>query len=152
MGLRERPATFASEVPEARQYAPRQSRIDALAEVIQALLDGGEKDAGSIAREALTWVHEQSKNRTEFAEEREPQSPEETLNRIRTLLDDGTMLAAQQRMASMEERLLAAEQKAQEAEAARQAADERAEQARSTLRTFMDLAREYAEDDEEEKA
>lgn len=88
-GPMERPATFEANVTDQTPYAPRRWRIEALAEIIAAAMkDGG--DPKDLARHALTWVHEQSNQGTNLAAEREPMTAEETLTRIRTLLDDGS--------------------------------------------------------------
>lgn len=131
---------FKAEVPEAQTYAPRKRRIDALAAVIRELWDVGAQPE-EMARAALTWVHEQSKKGTEFASEREPMTAEDTLQRIRNLLDDGAQFEMRQQMEKMEERLVEAETRAQVAE-------KRAEQARSTLKAFMELARDFTDEEQ----
>lgn len=83
-------ASHKIEVPLAASYAPRQTRIEALAAVIQGLVSEGTVDPAEIARQALTWVHEQTRHGTSEAAEREPMTAEDTLNRIRLLLDDGS--------------------------------------------------------------
>lgn len=85
---------FKAEVPNAASYAPRQTRIDALAAHLAGMFADGEFDPEKIARESLTWVHEQSKKGTILADEREPMTPDETLDRIRALLDNGAQVAA----------------------------------------------------------
>lgn len=144
-----RPATYQAVVTDATVYAPRQTRIDALAQVIEealtaAMQDGGKLDSAQIAKTALTWVHDQHRKGTEFSEDVEPRTPDEVLNRIRTLLDDGTRLRETQRLSELETRVLEAEERAEQAE-------KRADQARSTLRAFMDLASELSAEDGEEQ-
>ncbi len=148
IGLADRPVVFPAEVPEARQYAPRQTRIDALAGVINNMLRGNNHiEPHEIARTALTWVHEQSRSGSEHSEEREPKTAEEVLNRIKNLLDRGETAVRigqmQQQLAELEVGLIEAEERAEQAE-------KRADQARSTLRAFMELARDL--DPEEESA
>ena len=136
-GTREHPAMYEAEVPDARVYAPRQNRVDALAETIREMMKAGEKDPEVIARTALTWVHENSKHATPLAAEREELTPEDTLNRIRTLLDQGVYDQQQKRIDALEEHVLTAEAEAQQAR-------QEAQQARETLRAFTELATEFA--------
>lgn len=91
---RQRPPVFATEVPNAASYKPSKNRIAALAEALAEAMKNGMTEPEAIAREALMWVHEQSKNGTRYAEEREPLTAEDTLARIKMLLDDGTQVAA----------------------------------------------------------
>lgn len=129
-----KPVVYEADTSGATIYAPRQTRVEALAKCIADAMAAGATDPQAIAKEALTWVHEQSKKGTAFASEREDMTPEDTLDRIRVLLDDGTMLRAQQRIEDLEQRTLAAEAKA--------------EAARENLRTFMQLASELATEEE----
>lgn len=138
----QRSQTFKVEVPDAVRYKPRQSRIDALAAQIKEAMDQGQADPGEIARTALTWVHEQSKQGTNLAAEREDMSDGDVLNRIRNLLDDGSYMRQQEELATMRDRLVRAERETA-------AAREQAEQARSTLRAFTDLANELSQGDQE---
>lgn len=127
--------TFVADVPNAAHYRPRQTRIDALAEVIEGLMADGGKDPGEIAKTALTWVHEQSRQGTSLAAEREELGPEDTLNRIRSLLDDGTFARQRSRIEALEERLTQTEQALEETA-------QRADKAQSTLRALSELASE----------
>jgi hypothetical protein len=139
------PPTFTAEVPRAVSYKPRIERVQALAAIIQEMLNadpGAGPSAEEVARQALTWVHEQSRKGTALSAEREDLGPEDTLHRIRTLLDDGSMFETRQRVTALEEQLLEAEARAEEAAA-------RAEQAQSTLRAFMELASEFANENGE---
>lgn len=140
-----RPATYQAVVTDATVYAPRQTRIDALADIIAGLIaQGGVTDPKVVAKTALTWVHDQHRKGTEFSEDVEPRTPDEVLNRIRTLLDDGTRLRETLRLSELETRVLEAEERAEQAE-------QRAAQAKSTLRAFMDLASELSAEDGEEQ-
>jgi hypothetical protein len=89
----DRSDTRLAEVPLAATYKPRQTRVEALAEALKALLEQG-GDPEEIARKALMWVHEQTQNNTRHAVEHEPLTAEDTLARIRMLLDDGTQAQA----------------------------------------------------------
>lgn len=83
-----------AEVPNAAQYRPNKNRVAALAEALAEAMKNGMTDPEAIAQEALTWVHEQSKKGTQYADEREPLTAEDTLARIKMLLDDGTQVTA----------------------------------------------------------
>jgi len=152
-----KPSMFKGDVPDATVYRPRQNRIDALAAVLgEAYLSGETPDFGEVAKTALTWVHEQTKNKTHLATEAEPMSAEDALDRIRLMLDDGSQYEARKRMAELEERVVAlaartdeAEGRATEMEAKAQAAERRAEQARQTLKAFTDLATELSAGEQE---
>lgn len=126
----EEPARFDTEVPKAVVYNPRQDRVDALAQVIGLMFEEG-ADPQGIARAALVWVKEQAKKGTALAEERDTDGREDILARIRTLVDDGSMLRMQQHVDALEERLVAAEQ--------------RAEQSQNNLRAFRELVSELEE-------
>lgn len=89
--------TRKAEVPLAVSYRPRQPRIEALAEVLKALMKDGITDPEELAQEALTWVHEQSNRGTGLAAESEPMTAEQTLERIRNLLDNGEREALRKR-------------------------------------------------------
>jgi hypothetical protein len=99
---------YRAEVPEAHPYAPRKIRVEALAQRLLETLSGEaiptlEELAEALAQKALTWVHEQTGQGTGFAEEREPMTAEETLARIRLLLDTGesfTLRQENERLAS----------------------------------------------------
>ena len=124
-----------AEVPLAVTYKPRQSRIDALAEELKRLMEAGETDPETIAREALTWVHEQTSEGTGLAAEREPMTAEETLDRIRMLLDRGEQDEIRKRDAEIADLL---EQS--------QALTERVEE----LESFIELAQTLRRKDSEE--
>jgi hypothetical protein len=133
---------IATEVPNAAVYRPRQSRVQALATIIEELMTGGETDPQAIALQALTWVHEQSRKGTALADEREPMTAEETLERIKTLLDNGEGLAQKERIATLEKRVDEAEQWAVEAEARADAAVARADAIKQQFDSFIELANE----------
>lgn len=133
-GTQPMPPRFAADVSGATRYKPRESRIAALAEVIERMMMTDTQDPKEIARTALTWVHEQTRDQTEHAIEAEPLTPEETLNKIRMLLDDGTMGEALKRIEDLETRAVAAE--------------ERASKAKADLTAFVSLAQDLAGDDE----
>jgi hypothetical protein len=81
---------FQADVPNAVTYRPRQSRIEALAQYLADLwADNETPDFNALAKDALTWVHEQSSQGTDLAGEREELTSDDILNRIRTLLDQG---------------------------------------------------------------
>jgi hypothetical protein len=82
-------ASTKVEVPLAATYKPRENRIKGLAEWLKEAIEGGASPE-EIARHALTWMHEQTRHGTGEAAEREPMTAEETLARIRLLLDDGS--------------------------------------------------------------
>jgi hypothetical protein len=79
----ERGETREVDVPLAVTYAPRQSRVDALAAHLATL---GEMDVDALAKAALMWVHEQSRSRSEHAAEYDVPEDGDILNRIRALL------------------------------------------------------------------
>lgn len=143
-GLTARPATFAAEVPDAVVYGPRQSRIDALAAFLKEQYEAG-VDPGNpnffevLAKVSLTWVHEQSKNKTEHAAEREPMSDTDMLNRIRTLLDQGQYLALQQQVSSNEETIASLTSRVEAAEAFAAEQEDRANKAYGNLDTLREL-------------
>lgn len=78
--------TFQTDVPNAASYAPRQHRIDALADLLAKLLEDETLDPAELALAALTWVHEQTKHGTGLAAEHEELTDTERLHRIRLLL------------------------------------------------------------------
>lgn len=141
-----RPPRVPMEVPNASAYRPRKERIQALAEYLSERLQGLTCDSPealfTVAQEALLWVHEQSAKGTRYAVETEPLTAEDTLNRIRALLDQGETMRQAERIADLERRLAEAEDIALKAEA-------RAEQARATLRAFTEMANEYVHQGEE---
>jgi arsenate reductase-like glutaredoxin family protein len=61
------------------------------------LMEAGETDPEELARQALTWVHEQSRKGTAMAAEHEPLTAEDTLERIKMLLDNGEREALRKR-------------------------------------------------------
>lgn len=141
----ERPReTYPAEIPNAATYAPRKDRVDALAEAIAALLAGGETDAKVIAQRALEWVHEQGTKGSGLAEEREPMTADEVLFRIRSMLDDGTVVKQREEIEELKQRLDDAEELAMEAEA-------RADRAQSTLKALVELASESANEGTKEQ-
>lgn len=79
----ERGEVKEADVPLAVTYAPRQSRVDALAAHLATL---GEMDIDALAKAALMWVHEQSRSRTEHAAEYDVPDDGQILDRIRALL------------------------------------------------------------------
>lgn len=145
-GPRPMPDRFPAEVPNAASYKPNKNRVAALAAVIDELMREGEMDPQTLALHALTWVHEQSRKGTTLAEEREPMGPEDVLNRIRALLDDGTQMEAlreqDEKIAALSVRAEQAEVYAADLQEKLQAAEEKAEKAAQTLNTFIELATE----------
>jgi hypothetical protein len=136
-GVAERPPVFEANVTDHVRYAPRQWRIEALAAIIEAALaDGG--DPKDLAKHALTWVHEQSSQGTNLAAEREPLTAEETLIRIRTLLDDGSKGEDLARIENLERQVLDMTTERDKALAA-------AEHERERVETLRDLLNEEAE-------
>jgi hypothetical protein len=168
-GLGKRPEMFSAEVPDARVYAPRQSRVEALAAILADLMAGGPMDPDVLARTALTWVHEQSNHKTDEAAEREDLTPEQTLDRIRMLLDDGARGEMHKRVEALEQKLVDSESLSEmlqvsvtelekrlkhaadqiEAEQKLRAeAERKAKLAKDTLAALHELAGEYAKADE----
>jgi hypothetical protein len=126
-------ASTKVDVPLAATYRPRETRIVALAEVIAGLVAEGTVDPAEIARQALTWVHEQTKYGTGEAAEREPMTAEETLNRIRLLLDDGSA-----------QKIVELTQKIDDLNAERSQLKERVEELESFIELATTLRRETA--------
>lgn len=127
-GTRPKPATYEAEVPEARVYAPRRSRIEALALHLTALVKNG-CDPEELAEAALTWVHEQTRHGTSLAGEFEEMSAEETLARIKMLLDHGETFAQRQEMDRLIEQAVEANTKFEESERLRTEMHKRLEHA-----------------------
>lgn len=138
--------SFRADVPNAAHYKPRQSRIDALAHALEeAFKDTNRSDFTEMAREALTWVHEQSRQGTNLAAENEELTPEDTLNRIRSLLDDGTFARQRATIEALESRLNDMEERLQDATL-------RADRAQQTLRALSELASESVLGEAERRA
>jgi hypothetical protein len=127
-----RPASFTTEVPEAAHYRPQRRRVEALAALLQEAEDEGVTDWVEFAEKALSWVHEQSKRGTGEAAEREPMTAEETIERIRLLLDDGTMTRHTETVANLEKQVLELRQE-------RDAFEATAREARETLEALHEL-------------
>lgn len=141
---------FKTDVPDAATYAPRQTRVEALAALL-AEMQG--EDPEAIARAALTWVHEQSRRGTGLAEEREPMTAEETLERIKALVDSsGERLAEKQKMAEMEERIAAMEAQIEQTERYAIEQAERADRSQATLNALRELVTEVTVAEAERKA
>jgi hypothetical protein len=104
-GRGRRNPVYVADTSGATKYAPRQTRIDALAQALADAMAAGATDPQTIAREALMWVHEQSKKGTEHAAENEPMDAEAMLDRIRLLLDNGTHLQMRQRVETLEQQM-----------------------------------------------
>lgn len=135
------PKTFKAEVPEAATYSPRASRVAALAARLREAWESGEDpDFEALAREALTWVHEQSSNGTDLAAEAEEMTPEETLARIRALLDDGAQGRARKQVDELAERVVSLEAALAEQSALADEARKQAQKARDDLHAFVELA------------
>jgi len=144
------PKDFKTEVPNAARYAPRQARIDALAAVLAEMPDA-EPDA--IAKAALMWVHEQSKHSTALADEREPMTAEETLERIKALVDTGNERLEQQRqMEELTEQVEALTTRVEQAETYAIEQATRADKATATLDALRDLVTEATVTEAERKA
>jgi hypothetical protein len=131
-GVRRRPATYEAEVPEARVYAPRRSRIEALAQHIASLVQDG-CDPETLAEAALTWVHEQTRHSTPMAAEFEEMTAEETLVRIKMLLDDGSTYASRQQIDALADQVAEATAKFEESERLRDEMHKRLEHAAEML-------------------
>jgi hypothetical protein len=137
-GRSPQPPIYQQEVKTYHHYAPRQKRIEALAEVIAGLLAGSKDiEPEEIAKAALVWVHEQSAQGTGLAAEREELTPEDTLNRIRNLLDDGSAGAIRTELEERDQQIVALTARVEAAEA-------QAQSARETLKAFTDLAAELS--------
>jgi hypothetical protein len=140
-------APFTREEPaviEEKDYNPREDRVESLAEeLLVAIKDGDMSDlqglAIELARRSLTWVHDQQGT----GEPREPETPEEILNKIRSLVDRGEY--ARMRQAALE-----AEEMADEAQARAERAEKRNEKLKSDLGTLRDLLSSVSGDEEEE--
>lgn len=143
-GVSPLPPVFKAEVPNAQTYRPRTTRILALADVLRRVMEAGVTDPDTLAREALTWVHEQSKGATEHAEEREVLTPEETLRRVKMLLDDGTYFQTQQELRAREEQVAHLTAQVERAE-------RRATQAIENLRSLQELVQGIKVEDDDEK-
>lgn len=119
---------------ERTGYTPRRDRVSALAQVIAAL-DLEAMTAEELAEFVLDWQHSQSESGSRHAAEREELTPEDILNRIRTMLDNGTYLKQQEEIDALrEERDIL--------DAAVTAAEGRARDAQDrwdTLRSLMDM-------------
>ena len=97
---------FQADVPLAAKYSPRMSRVEALAEwLASAYVPGEEPDFTLLARDALTWVHEQSAQGTALAAEREELSSDDILNRIRVLLDQGQYVKQREQIDKLSQEL-----------------------------------------------
>lgn len=81
---------FEADVPNAATYNPRQTRIKALAAVLESFIANG-GDPEEVALQALVWIHQQSKSNTEHAEsrEREAFTSDEILEQVRNLVGGG---------------------------------------------------------------
>ena len=112
--------------------------------MIAGLIEEGVTDPHVIAREALTWVHEQSHHDTEHAAEREEMTPEETLARIRLLLDDGSYSRLHQMVDEQAQQIVALENRAEQAE-------RKAAEAMDTLQAFRELAAELTDGERKEQ-
>lgn len=126
---------------ERNGYTPRADRIAALAADLRTLLEEGidwsdlDNAAKRLAEEALHWDHRQSVTRSGLASEREPLTAEQTLDRIRAMIDGGLYLQQQQRIDELLSRH-------EEERLAREEAEARAQKAHDTLRAFRELAAE----------
>lgn len=128
------PPRFPANVTDATSYAPRQTRVEALTQVIRDMIAAGNESPELIARQVLVWVHQQTKHRTEFSEDVDL-SADDMLERIRHMLDRGQYAAAQRRQEELAARVEALESEVDEAR-------KQAKDARENLRTFVALARE----------
>jgi hypothetical protein len=138
-GLAPKPPQFEADVPDAVRYRPRRSRIEALAEILSHLMHTDTRDPVALAEAALMWVHEQSGKGSEHAAEREDLTPEETLNRIRMLLDDGGFAEIQRQVASLEQQVLDLEQRLIAEAEARNAAEVERDDLDNTLTALHEL-------------
>ena len=141
----ERSKVFPAEVPNAVLYAPRQARVAALAAALGDYFGSYDlSDAGSpvsveeVSRQALTWVHEQSRKGSILSAEAEDMSDSEVLARIRTLLDKGEQA---HRVEDLQRRLDDAEARLEQVQEAQRQAEEKARKAEDTLHTFKELLR-----------
>ena len=133
---------FQADVPNAAIYRPRQSRVEALANYLAELwADNETPDFAALAKDALTWVHEQSAKGTDLAAEREELTSDDILNRIRTLLDQGQYQKQQTEI----ERLA---QEVMNMRLALDAANARSDLLQSKLQAFRELVVEEFADEE----
>lgn len=134
-GGQKRGPEFQADVPNAVSYAPRMNRVEALAEFLKEYLETNEYDVidpQDVAKAALTWVHEQSRKGTELAAEREELTPEDTLNRIRVLLDQGQYQKQQQEIDRLAQEVM-------NMRLALDAANSRSDLLQSKLQAFREL-------------
>lgn len=135
-----RVATPPHEPTWTRQGGPRLARIKALAEFIKHL-DMEKIEPEELAHLVLSWVAEQSNTGSGLAGEREPLTPEQIIERIRSLIDQGEYLTQRAEIDAQRARI-------DELEARATAAESEAQRARETLQAFRELATEL--DDGEE--
>ena len=115
-------------------YTPRRERVTALSRVLEAL-DLTAMTAEELAEFVLSWQHEQSEAGTRVAAEREEMTADDVLNRIRSLLDNGTYLAQQERITALEQDVQSLVQDVTVAQM-------EAQRAKETLATFRELVAE----------
>ena len=115
-------------------YTPRRERVTALSKVLEAL-DLTAMTAEELAEFVLNWQHEQSETGSRVAAEREEMTADDILNRIRSLLDNGTYLAQQERITLLEQDMRAMVNEVV-------AAQDEARRAKETLATFRELVAE----------
>jgi hypothetical protein len=115
-------------------YTPRRERITALSRVLESL-DLTAMTAEELAEFVLNWQHQQSESGSRMAAEREEMTSDDVLNRIRSLLDNGTYLAQQERITQLE-------QDVQSLVTDVTVAQTEAQRAKETLATFRELVAE----------
>lgn len=115
-------------------YTPRRERVGALAEVLAAL-DLKAMTSEELAEFVLNWQHEQSQAGSRVAAEREEMTSDDVLNRIRSLLDNGTYLAQQEEISRLRADMTTMQQTADQCR-------EEARRAKETLATFRELVAE----------
>jgi hypothetical protein len=139
VGQAPKPPQFKADVPDAAVYRPRRKRVEALSAMLRGLMDAGWTDPDVLAEKALQWVHEQSRQGTEHAAETEDLTPEDILNRIRLLLDDGGMAQVQQAVASLEQQVVDLESRLTAEREAREKAERERDDVEDTLQALHEL-------------
>lgn len=114
-------------------YTPRRERVSALAAVLAAL-DLAAMSAEELAEFVLNWQNTQSAEGGRLAAEREEMTSDDVLNRIRTLLDNGTYLRQQEEISTLRAEMNQLAEDCAEAQQEAQAAKERWD----TLRSLME--------------
>lgn len=107
----------------------------------------------AIAKAALTWVHEQSKQGTALAAEHEPMSAEDTLERIRALVTNSDeRLSFERKMEDLNREVTELRARLEQAEEYAMEQADRADKSQSTLDALRELVTEATVSEAERKA